>query len=76
MQARVGGDEGRGVMGRVMQGPGGILGKAHGALVPGTIYVLCKCEPSSLILGVGQATGGFNQGSEGSKSSFPGAPSC
>ena len=72
----MGGDEGRGVTGRVMQGPGGILGKAYCALVPGTIYVLCKCEPLSLILGAGQDTGGFNQGSEGSKSSFPGAPSC
>lgn len=75
-EGSMGGDERRGVRRWVTPGPRGSLGKACSVLVPGTVYVLSRYEPSSLILGAEEVPGGFNQGSEGSKSSYPDAPSC
>ena len=57
-----------------MQGPGGSLGKEHGALVPGMVHALRKGAPLSLVLGAGQVAGGFSQGRGGSKSSLQSGP--
>lgn len=64
MRGRVGGCEGKGTRGKIMQGLGRSLGKTHGALLPGTKYVLSKHETLSLILGAGKPLGVLLRGAE------------